>query len=246
MASYVTELVCPLCPLECTAHLCFDLTSLLRHVKLFHAHQAGFKITCGIGGCQRTFRTFRTYENHISAMHRHQPDAVLESPSVGSRDGANDDMDVGCEVTDNLENLRQGEGARNLSADLTEASSLQLQRSCALFLMGLKEKHKLTQGALQSVIEGVTSLQQERIGVLHSMACSKLMAEGIEHSSVPGLDALFSVDGDYGRPFAGLETQHQQDKYYKTHFQFIVSTIVRAMFYVQRMHFTARGESDIN
>ena len=40
-----------------------------------------------------------------------------------------------------------------------EACSYELlQRSTALFLLGLKEKHKLSQAAVQSVVDGVTSL----------------------------------------------------------------------------------------
>ena len=40
-----------------------------------------------------------------------------------------------------------------------EACSYELlQRSTALFLLGLKEKHKLPQAAVQSVVDGVTSL----------------------------------------------------------------------------------------
>ena len=58
MASLNAQLVCPLCPHERTAHLHFDLTGFLKHLKLFHAHQAGFRVTCGISGCQRSFSNF--------------------------------------------------------------------------------------------------------------------------------------------------------------------------------------------
>ena len=40
-----------------------------------------------------------------------------------------------------------------------------LHRSTALFLLGLKEKHKLTQAAIQSVVDGVTSLLQQRLDI---------------------------------------------------------------------------------
>ena len=43
-----------------------------------------------------------------------------------------------------------------------------LQRSSALFLLGLKEKHKLTQVAIQEIVEGVTNLTQPRLSVLNS------------------------------------------------------------------------------
>ena len=44
----------------------------------------------------------------------------------------------------------------------------ELQRSSALFLLGLKEKHKLTKVAIQEIVEGVTNLIQQRLSALNS------------------------------------------------------------------------------
>lgn len=63
-------LVCPLCPREHTCCLRLSLREYLQHIKLFHAHQPNFHISCGIGGCERTFRKGRTFEHHISSYHR--------------------------------------------------------------------------------------------------------------------------------------------------------------------------------
>lgn len=90
--------------------------------------------------------------------------------------------------------------------------------------MGLKEKHKLTQAAVQSFIEGVTSLHQQQLDSLHVQVNAKLREAGVVPSSVPGLEALFGVDGENRHLFRGLETQHQQLKIYKTHFHLVVST----------------------
>ena len=49
------------------------------------------------------------------------------------------------------------------TADLPQHS---LQNSAALFLLGLKEKFKLTQVAIQGVIEGVSSLTQHQMSLL--------------------------------------------------------------------------------
>jgi len=37
------------------------------------------------------------------------------------------------------------------------------------------------------------------------------------------LDNLFSERGEFGSPFVGLETEYLQKKYFKTHFDLIVS-----------------------
>ena len=48
--------------------------------------------------------------------------------------------------------------------------------------------------------------------------------EGGSLSLCEKIKVLFD-DGEYGRPFKGLETHYQQMKYIKTHFQYIVSII---------------------
>ena len=47
-----------------------------------------------------------------------------------------------------------------------------LKKNSALFLLGLKEKFKLTQTSLQGVIEGVTALNQQNISTLKSQVSS--------------------------------------------------------------------------
>ena len=46
------------------------------------------------------------------------------------------------------------------------------QQHCfCLFLLGLKEKHKLTQTAIQSIVEGVITLTQLQISILKPQVC---------------------------------------------------------------------------
>jgi len=49
-----------------------------------------------------------------------------------------------------------------------------LQRSHALFLLRLKEKHKLTQVAIQDIVQSVTDITQQGLSVLKSQVCSAL------------------------------------------------------------------------
>ena len=172
------ELSCPLCSL--TSHLKLNITTFLKHIKLFHAHQAGFKLTCGIHGCQRTFTNFRTFENHVSAMHRSNCDLSSteaenntanedsESPSSSECLWAADFSEV--ETSDESEEdvETNNDPVTPDDHEAIQCSSELLQKSSALFLLGLKEKHKLTQVALQGVLEGVTNLNQQQLNLLHS------------------------------------------------------------------------------
>ena len=66
----------------CTA--CFGSVSIfLSHLRLIHASEAGFQVSCGLQGCQRTFTNFYTYRNHVYSMHDL---SGLDSITVGSND----------------------------------------------------------------------------------------------------------------------------------------------------------------
>ena len=167
------ELSCPLCSL--TSHLKLNVTTFLKYIKLFHAHQARFKLTCGIHGCQRTFTNFLTFENHVSAMHRstwdlssteaENNDEDTENPSTSECTLAADFSEV--ETSDESEEDFETNDDPTTSVDheAIQCSSELLQKSSAL---GLKEKYKLAQVAIQGVLEGVTNLNQQQLKLLHS------------------------------------------------------------------------------
>lgn len=211
----MASLVCPICPIERTSHLDFNLTQFMKHIKLFHSHQANFTITCGLHGCLRTFQNFRTFQNHVSNYHAGY-------------------ADTSCNTTDNDETRElDGDSGEipddDLAPHLGDSSSgtvcqLTLQQSTALFLMGLKEKHKLTQVALQGVIDGATSLMQSRLSSLHAQVSRQLRSSGASEEMISGLGSIFSEDSMMGRPFYGLETQHQQQSFYRNHFHLTVRT----------------------
>ena len=92
----------------------------------------------------------------------------------------------------------------------------------AALLLRLKEKQKLTQVALQGVIEGVTDLFQRHLSILHAQVKQKLLEAEVQASDIPGLNELFDEDVA-GHPFLGLETQYQQMTYFKSHLNLLVS-----------------------
>lgn len=54
---------------ERTVNLNINLTDFLKHVQLFHSHQPGFSITCGLDGCLRSFSSFKSFRNHVYSYH---------------------------------------------------------------------------------------------------------------------------------------------------------------------------------
>ena len=159
-----------------------DLTicDYIKHLQLFHAHQAHFKFTCGIDGCVRSYTNIGTFKNHVSAVHygslTSSSAEILANPTAADasytssdipgaielRNGTDSDFDdafedVGLQHNDEL-------GSQDLSLKLPD--QCMVQKSSALFLLGLKQKHKLTQVAVQEIVESMTSLTQQRLSVL--------------------------------------------------------------------------------
>ena len=59
---------CLTCP--CCAHSEKKLVDLLRHIRLLHFGTPGFtSLKCNLDGCQRTFRKFTVFRNHIYQIH---------------------------------------------------------------------------------------------------------------------------------------------------------------------------------
>ena len=71
------KLVCNVCKVYHT-----EILTDLKHIRLFHSHQPNFSIKCGIGGCQQTF------QNHISAYHRGEPNPTNLVQYLRGHDGA--------------------------------------------------------------------------------------------------------------------------------------------------------------
>lgn len=61
---------------------------------MFHVNEAGFQIQCGLQGCQRTFRNFHTFRNHIYSMH---DVSIISTDRMdeSSSDDDDDDLDTG-------------------------------------------------------------------------------------------------------------------------------------------------------
>ena len=108
---------------------------------------------------------YRGCDNYVNVGYS-EPESILE-------DHLTDDLD--CSDDD----------------DAAGANKSTPQESTALFLMGLKEKHKLTQVALQGVIIGVTSLMQCHLDSLHTQVCQQLRSANTPETVIGSLSYLF-------------------------------------------------------
>lgn len=93
------------------------------------------------------------------------------------------------------------------------------RRASALFLLKLKEHRRVTQAAVDDVVEGCQNLIQQTIVTLHSGIRSCLAKQGIDPDSISGLKDTFL---NYSDPFLELDTKYKQEEYYKKNLGLVV------------------------
>ena len=100
----------------------------------------------------------------------------------------------------------------------------QQQRSSALFLLKLKEERRLTQVAIDDVVEGIEAVLEQSVIRTKAGVRAKLATHGINPDTITGLDEVFL---DATHPFTGLETCFKQEKYFRDVLGLLVSTSIR-------------------
>ena len=94
------RLVCTVC----TTYYTDTLANLSQHMRLFHAHQPRLSIRCGIGGFDRSFKNFGTYQNYISGYNRSE-----SNPTNVSKAEDSDDHEI-ADISETGEKFEEFEG----------------------------------------------------------------------------------------------------------------------------------------
>ena len=155
---------CTMC--SAASHLKFHVSDYIKHLKIFHAHQPEFKVICGIGGCQRNYTNLGTFQNHIYGVHSDGSCTVTkESIAVNNTEFYSEN-----DCSDDNSDTDEPYYENNVETDSNQQCSFQssIQKSSALFLLGIKEKFKLTQSSINGIVQGVTAMNQHHITVLKS------------------------------------------------------------------------------
>ena len=175
---------------------------LLTHIRLVHSSDPGFSIQCSEQGCSRYFSSFKAYQNHRRL--KHGSNNTADQPTLDANEEVED-----LDCTD-IE-------AHNPSVPSTE----DMQHFSSRWILKTRETRKLSRAAMQGVIEDVGDLVTFISGTLESQTRATLRANGVSSQLMSGLEEVFS--GPATKPFAGLQSFHQQLQYCRKHFDFIVS-----------------------
>ncbi len=176
---------------------------LLKHIRQAHAHRPGFQITCSLSGCQRTFRSFGAYRNHIYDCHTEseltQADYDEETP------------------VDEVEYM-----------DTATMEGPSRKKSSAVWILKVQETYKLTQSTMEKLLGDVTGLVQDLLTDLYDEVKFALKQSNVDDIIIAGLSTLFGNDSPFANPFRGLETKHLQLKFYEDEMNLVVSLCLLA------------------
>lgn len=142
---------CPLCHGTFKAP---NFQMLWPHIRLVHATKPGFKMRCNIDNCSRTFINMKTYDNHLSRHHFMSSRTTIPELSMSERDNSeevNSDSEEANNADLNEDSMDSEPGPHD-----TTLSEEELKSAAACWILKIKETCKLTQSAMDEIIEGVT------------------------------------------------------------------------------------------
>ncbi len=182
---------------------CMAWKNHMRHTFECHSSLPNFRFSCGISGCLQTFRTFSGMSSHLWRQHSSHI-TQLESDEMFDL-GAEDNSLSSVQETNDEDTAEEG----LFSPALTNGMA---KRSTALLLLTLKERHRLTQTAINFSIFQIKQLLKYLLDDVKESVCQNL---SIDETNIQD---CFNVD-----PFEGLETEYLQTKFYINHFNLVVN-----------------------
>lgn len=202
-------MICPICDNKEAV----SLADYLRHIRLHHADRPNFRVKCNLQNCQtKPYHNFCYFRNHVYDYH---DNIVVKKSTTRPMDPP--DMADTCD----------GTGYHSSDSEIAESPNLEkrmedIQRASAIWILKIRECHKLTQVTTESIIKDVDSLYQVALNNIQCAVEGALKEVGILPSQIPELNAILSSTGPYGKLFSGLETNHRQLVYMKSHFKLVV------------------------
>ena len=196
------------------------LKGVLRHMRSVHSHESNFHLVCGINSCPRTYTKFPSFKKHLYRHHRCQLDSSRVTILTPTTDLKETESEVQMEqlLFDNEEGHDNEE-----NHDFVTDPELE-KKTFGLFLLKMKEVHKVSQNALITMVDDVNDLIQDKIKTLEIDVMSTLASFGVGSVCCNELKKLFSTA--QCTPFSSLNTTYLQEKYYREYLGLLVRIIV--------------------
>ena len=146
------------------------LKAVVRHIGAVHAHEAGFRVCCGIGGCPRTYTNFASYRRHLYRNHRDVLD-ITAAPSASAGDSSGEAS---------FDDFSREDESRANSPDYFSCCFPLTLKHVWLFLLKSKEIYKVAESHLGSLVEDVSHMIELTVNHLEQRVCQQLNTMGVE------------------------------------------------------------------
>ena len=213
---------------QCTlcAFLSPSLGLHVSHLRLVHASDRTFHLTCNIKDCSEEFRSFSSYNSHVYRNHRRAMglEKDVEFPCDGQPDMPSDAEILNVfnpvEIPSNDEGVILAENLESqLSKDNHQADhQTTTQIENAAFLLSLTEQYGVSQVAVKEVVSRCRQICQQSVTAVQRNISEALQDEGITVSQKIKVTLTSIPD-----PFEGIGTAYLLDKFCRENFSYVVS-----------------------
>lgn len=121
-------------------------SKVLRHMGSTHRFDAGLSIRCGIDFCPEQYKNFESFRSHIYRKHRE----VLVTGSAPAETFASSGLAGDQQEDEETDDMEVAHGQKTCNDDI--------KRSAALFLLKTREERKVTQTALNGIVQDIQGL----------------------------------------------------------------------------------------
>ena len=192
------------CPL-CESFAAPSMKGVVRHIGLVYSHEYGFRVTCGVGGCTRSYTKFSSYKKHMYVKHR---DTLCVSTRECCPGLTASSLVLSAFQEDDVEEEEQ------------QPYIAERDRSTALFILKACEIHKIPQSSMNHLLSDIsTYIDMTKTRLMYNVGVA-LRQKGI--SMEDELRAICNSP-DVTDPFNGLHSQYLQTQYFIKHFNLVVS-----------------------
>jgi len=142
------------------------LRAFLLHVRIRHAQEPSFSVTCGLNKCQQQFKSYYSYRKHIRRKHADFPQVSISEPQVNEESvNLNDD----CEM---LDCDRESAAAQTSSEERLQEIENNFSQALACFVLKFREEHN-TPVTVQNTVTGDLLDSDKQVNDVFTNVCSE-------------------------------------------------------------------------
>ena len=209
------------CP-HCAASGFSNLSALLRHIRITHADDPSIIFRCNLQGCQRSFKKFTVYRNHIYTYHNLSTiDEATNSDEAANADGHIDEQSF----TGSHHDLSIDFEPEHEPMEHSTMVERKLQRAAALTLLKTREIHRIPLSVMDDIITDNQSLFSIALHHISDLVRRELVAANVSPEIIASATKPLTEQSPFTQLYSGLETQYKQEKYFRTQFTMIVSSL---------------------